>query len=350
MSLQGNLSIERMCQLAQVSRASFYRSLQEREPVKEEMEVRSTIQQIALEHRRRYGYRRVTAELRRRGMIVNHKRVSRLMREDNLLAVQPRAFVVTTDSKHELEVYLNLASRMKLTGINQLWVADITYIRLKAEFVYLAVILDAFSRKVVGWALERTLATRLPKAALEQAIAERQPPPGLVHHSDRGVQYAADEYVKVLHQHQMIPSMSRPANPYDNASCESFMKTLKREEIYANDYLDLDHLRTNIEAFVEQYYNRCRLHSALGYKPPAEFEQQLESATTSAGATMSFFRHGEDYRPDGASSKTRSGPQTAPPTIGFDESPAGYSLASCSPAELASASPADRDSEPEVVV
>src|SRR5437867_2595558 len=218
-----------MCQLVSVSRRSFYRSLQESQPVAEEMEVQSMIQQIALEHRRRYGYRRVTAELRRRGMIVNHKRVSRLMREDNLLAVQPRAFVVTTDSKHELEVYLNLARRLKLTGINQLWVADITYIRLKTEFVYLAVILDGFSRKVVGWALERTLATRLPRAALEQAIAERQPPPGLVHHSDRGVQYASDEYVKVLQQHQMIPSMSRPANPYDNASCERFMTTPKRE-------------------------------------------------------------------------------------------------------------------------
>jgi putative transposase len=356
MSLQGSMSIERMCQLAQVSRAGFYRSLQERQPMEEEMEVRSTIQQIALEHRRRYGYRRVTAELRRRGMLVNHKRVSRLMREDNLLAVQPRAFVVTTDSRHEFEVYLNLASRMKLTGINQLWVADITYIRLKAEFVYLAVILDGFSRKVVGWALERTLATRLPKAALEQAIAERQPPPGLVHHSDRGVQYASDEYVKVLQQQKMIPSMSRPANPYDNASCESFMKTLKREEIYANDYVDLDHLRTNIEAFIEQYYNRCRLHSALGYQPPEEFERAVATNATSAGATMSFFRHGEDYRPDGAQalrhadSKTRSDPQAAPRTIGFDESPAGYSLVSCSPAELASASPADGDSEAEEAV
>ncbi len=349
MSLQGSLSIERMCQLAQVSRAGFYRSLQEGLPVEEEMEVRSTIQQIVLEQRRRYGYRRVTAELRRRGLLVNHKRVSRLMRADNLLGVQPRAFVVTTDSRHKLEVYLNLASRMKLTGINQLWVADITYIRLKAEFVYLAVILDGFSRKVVGWALERTLATRLPKAALEQAIAERQPPPGLVHHSDRGVQYASDEYVQVLQEHRMIPSMSRPANPYDNASCESFMKTLKREEIYANDYLDLDHLRTNIEAFIEQYYNRCRLHSALGYKTPEEFEQAITSTATSAGATMSFFRHGEDYRPDGADalrgtdSITRSGPQAAPQTIGIDESPTGYSLASCSPAELASASPAGDD-------
>jgi putative transposase len=298
MSLQGSLSIERMCYLAQVSRAGFYRSLQERLPVEEEMEVRSTIQQIVLEHRRRYGYRRVTAELRRRGLLVNHKRVARLMREDNLLAIQPRAFVVTTDSQHEFEVHLNLASRMKLTGINQLWVADITYIRLKSEFVYLAVILDGFSRKVVGWALERTLATRLTRTALEQAIAQRQPAPGLVHHSDRGVQYASDEYVRALQAHQMISSMSRPANPYDNASCESFMKTLKREEIYANDYVDLNHLRSNIEAFIEQYYNRCRLHSALGYQPPDEFEQHLKYGVTSAGATMSFFRHGEDYRPD----------------------------------------------------
>ena len=167
-----------MCQLAEVSRAGFYRTLQEQRPVEEEMAVRSAIQQIALEHRRRYGYRRISAELRRRGMRVNHKRVARIMREDNLLAMQPKAFVVTTDSSHELEVYLNLASRMKLTGIDQLWVADITYIRLQAEFVYLAVILDAFSRKVVGWALERTLASRLAIAALEQAIAKRQPPRG----------------------------------------------------------------------------------------------------------------------------------------------------------------------------
>jgi putative transposase len=175
MPLQGSLSIERMCQLAGVSRAGFYRSLQERAPVEEDMEVRSVIQQISVEHRRRYGYRRISAELRRRGMLVNHKRVLRIIREDNLLAVQPRAFVVTTDSDHELEVYLNLASRMKLTGMNQLWVADITYIRLKKEFVYLAVILDAFSRKVVGWALDRTLASRLPIAALDQAIAGGAP-------------------------------------------------------------------------------------------------------------------------------------------------------------------------------
>jgi transposase InsO family protein len=290
MSLQGSLSIERMCYVAQVSRAGFYRSLQEHRPVEEDMAVRSTIQQIALEHRRRYGYRRITAELRRRGMRVNHKRVARLMREDNLLSVQPRAFVVTTEAKHDLEVYLNLARRMTLTGLNQLWVADITYIRLKREFVYLAVILDAYSRKVVGWALDRTLAARLPIAALEHAIAERTPPPGLVHHSDQGVQYASGAYVTILRTHHLIPSMSRPANPYDNASCESFMKTLKREEIYANDYRDLDHLRTHIEVFIEQYYNRARLHSALGYRPPEEFEHAASSATTAAGATMRFFK------------------------------------------------------------
>jgi transposase InsO family protein len=307
MSLQGSLSIERMCQLAQVSRAGFYRSLQEQQPVQEEMEVRAAIQQIVLAHRRRYGYRRVTAELRRQSLLVNHKRVARLMREDNLLAVQPRAFAVTTDSQHQLEVYLNLAKRLQLTGLNQLWVADITYIRLRSEFVYLAVLLDAFSRKVVGWELDRTLATRLAKAALEKAIASRQPSPGLVHHSDRGVQYASDEYVQVLRVQQMIPSMSRPANPYDNASCESFMKTLKREEIYANHYVNLPHLRTNIEAFIEQYYNRCRLHSALGYQSPAEFEQQLESTVASKGATMCFFRQGEDYRTSPISSPTRSG-------------------------------------------
>jgi putative transposase len=292
MPMQGSMSIERMCQLAEVSRAGFYRSLRERKPVEEDMELRSAIQQIALEHRRRYGYRRISAELRRRGMLANHKRVVRLMREDNLLAIQPRHFVVTTDSHHELEVYLNLARRMKLTGIDQLWVADITYIRLRAEFVYLAVVLDGFSRKVVGWALERTLTSRLAIAALEQAIATRQPRPGLIHHSDRGVQYASGEYISILEQRQMIPSMSRPANPYDNASCESFIKTLKREEIYVNGYENLERLRANIETFIEQYYNQQRLHSALGYRTPEEFERQIQcqsEAADSMPATITFF-------------------------------------------------------------
>jgi putative transposase len=255
--------------------------------------------------------------------------------------VQPRAFVVTTDSQHALEVYLNLARRMKLTGINQLWVADITYIRLHREFVYLAVILDAWSRKVVGWELDRTLAARLAIAALERAIAERKPLPGLVHHSDRGVQYASDDYVRLLRKHEMIPSMSRPANPYDNASCESFMKTLKREEIYAHEYQDLDDLRTNIEGFIEQYYNRQRLHSALGYRPPEEFEQVIEPGAASTGATMSFFRHKEIFRSDVDSFESGETAETASPTHRLDESPAGYSLAGWSPPEPASASPTE---------
>jgi putative transposase len=341
MSMQGKLSIERMCQLACVSRAGFYRSLQEQEPVAEDMEIRSMIHKIFAEHKRRYGYRRVSAELRRCGMLVNHKRVARLMREDNLVGVQPKSFVVSTDSDHELEVYLNLASRMKLTGINQLWVADITYIRLHREFVFLAVILDAFSRKVVGWELERTLTVRLPIAALEKAIAERKPPPGSVHHSDRGVQYASGVYVALLRKHGMIPSMSRPANPYDNASCESFMKTLKREEIYANEYRDLNHLRENIAAFIDSYYNRVRLHSALGYKPPEEFEHSATPATRSLGATMSFFRHEEIYRSDVGSRIEGEPAEIGSPDHRLDESPAGYSSASCSPAELASASLAE---------
>jgi hypothetical protein len=216
--------------------------------------------------------------------------------------------------------------------------------------VFLAVILDAFSRKVVGWELDRTLAARLPMAALEKAIAERKPPPGVVHHSDRGVQYASGVYVAVLQKHGMIPSMSRPANPYDNASCESFMKTLKREEIYANEYRDLDHLRANIAEFIDCYYNRVRLHSALGYKPPEEFEQAANASTVSQGATMSFFRHEEIYRSD-VGSKTEGEPaETGSLDHRLDESPAGYSLAGCSPAEPTSASPAEDHSDEEEAV
>jgi putative transposase len=223
-------------------------------------------------------------------MQVNHKRVLRMMRKDNLLALRRRRFRVTTNSNHKFEVYLNLARRMKLSGMDQLWVADITYIRLKAEFAYLAVILDAFSRKVVGWALDRTLANRLTISALERAIGQRRPRPGLVHHSDRGLQYARGEYVAVLEKFGIVASMSRPGNPYDNASCESFMKTLKREEIYAHRYENLEQLRTNIEEFIEQYYNQQRLHSALGYRSPEEFERQSErgNSVDSPGATVEF--------------------------------------------------------------
>jgi hypothetical protein len=246
----------------------------------------------------------------------------------------------TSNSSHELEVYMNLASRMKLSAINQLWVADITYIRLAGEFVYLAVVLDAYSRKIVGWELGRNLKASLAVSALRKAIAQRQAPPGLVHHSDRGLQYCSLEYVQLLQQHGIMPSMSRPANPYDNAFCESFMRTLKREEIHANVYRDLEDLRTRIEQFVEQYYNRSRLHSALGYRPPQEFEQlpgeqQRDLAGGIGAATMSFLRHGEIYRWGRETAQTAS---TAHP---IDESPTGYSLAGCSPAVPDSASPAE---------
>ena len=335
-----------MCRLAQVSRAGFYRFLQPRYPGEEQMEVRNAIQQIVLEHRRRYGYRRVTVELHRRGMVVNHKRVLRLMREDNLLSIEPKAFVATTESDHEQGVYLNLASRMKLTAINQLWVADITYIRLRQEFVYLAVVLDVFSRKVIGWALDRTLTTRLPLLALERAITLRQPAPGLVHHSDRGIQYASQQYTALLDIHGILPSMSRPGNPYDNAFCESFMKTLKREEIYANKYQYIDELNAHLEEFIEHYYNRLRLHSALGYKTPEEFEAACAPQTDTVAATMSFPRHGEIYRSwkqrRGRPRKAKGEPvQPGSPAHPIDESPVGYSLAGWSPPEPASASPTE---------
>jgi len=218
MSRQGGLSVERMCHLAQViSRAGFYRSLRKQAPQEEETELRGRIQEIVLEHRRRYGIRRVAEQLRAEGRVVNRKRVARIMREDNLLALRQRRFVVTTDSDHEHTVYFNLAGRVQLTGINQLWVADITYIRLQGEFVYLAVILDAYSRKIIGWELDRSLQTRLSVTALLKAIGERDPPPGVIHHSDRGIQYASPDYVDVLHAHGLIPSMSRAGCPYDNA-------------------------------------------------------------------------------------------------------------------------------------
>jgi putative transposase len=290
--LQGDVSVERMCQLAQVSRAGFYRYLRGGWPAEEEISLRSAVQDTVMEHRWRYGYRRVTAELRLRGMVVNHKRIARIMREDNLLAARHEQLLSVQRSVRAVRIYLNLASRMKVSGPNQLWIADITYIRLSHEFVYLAVILDVFSRKVVGWSLGRTLQAKLPLCALEQAIANRQPPPGVVHHSDQGVQYACHHYMEKLRDHRMLPSMSRPANPYDNATCESFLKTLKREEIHARAYRDLEHLHQRLEEFIEQYYNRCRLHSALGYRSPEEFEKEADQAkpgATPAGPIMTFF-------------------------------------------------------------
>jgi putative transposase len=217
-----------MCYLAVVSRASYYRHWEEVAPDEAEMAARVAIQEVVLRHRRRYGYRRVTEDLHRQGMVINHKRVARIMREDNLLAIRYRKYILTTNSQHDCQVYLNLAARMTVTAVNQLWVADITYIRLRTEFVFLAVVIDRYSRKAIGWALDRSLTARVAVAALQQAIGQRQPPPGVVHHSDQGIQYASAEYAAVLQTRQMVASMSRPANPYDNAACESFLKTLKQ--------------------------------------------------------------------------------------------------------------------------
>jgi transposase InsO family protein len=281
-----------MCHLASVSRASYYRHWGTVAPEEAEMAARAAIQEVVLAHRRRYGYRRVTADLRRRGLVVNHKRVLRIMQEDNLLAIRYRKYILTTQSQHDCPVYLNLAARMTLTGVNQLWVADITYIRLRTEFVFLAVVIDRYSRKAIGWALDRSLRSQVAVNALEQAIRQRQPPPGLVHHSDQGVQYASSDYAAVLAAHRLIASMSRPANPYDNAACESFMKTLKQEEIYCQQYADFAELSQHLEEFISTYYNRQRLHSALGYRTPEEFER--DAATPAANrqpdaAAMKFF-------------------------------------------------------------
>jgi putative transposase len=291
-----------MCVLAAVSRAGYYRfRMPAPDADEEESKLRDAIQRTAIESRQ-YGYRRVTRALRDQGWEVNHKRVARLMREDGLLAICKRCFVPqTTDSGHDLEVAINVARRLTATAINQLWVADITYVRLGRVDVFLAVVMDVFSRKIIGWNLARQLTTELALTALSNAVDSRKPAPGLIHHSDRGVQYASAAYVDTLLQHGIIPSMSRPGNPYDNAKCERFMKTLKQEEIRCSEYRDIEHLRANLSVFFDRYYNATRLHSALGYKSPDEFERQAGLPPTSElpqAPKMSFSRHEEIYPSD----------------------------------------------------
>jgi len=266
------LTVDRACQLGAVSRSGYYRAWQEHEPLQAEVELRSRIQEICLEHRL-YGTRRVSKLLRIQGLPVGRKRVQRLMRLDNLLALRKRRWVLTTDSRHTYAVYHNLAAGFEPCAANQLWAADITYIRLREGFAYLAVILDAWSRRVVGWALGESLEAELAIAALDRALAGRSVPAGAIHHSDRGVQYCSSAYVGKLQQSGFQISMSRAGNPYDNALAESFMRTLKCEEVYLRSYRDLDDVRERVGDFLEDYYNRRRLHSSLGYRTPAGFEE-----------------------------------------------------------------------------
>jgi putative transposase len=270
-----SLGAVRMCALAGVSRASFYRHWREAEPAREETALRDLIQRLALTYRF-YGYRRITALVRREGFAVNRKRVARLMAEDNLLCLRRRAFAPpTTNSRHDFRVWPNLARRLIPMATDQLWVADITYVRLGGAFVYLAVILDAFSRKVVGWAMEDHLRAELALAALEMALAGRSVAwGGLVHHTDRGIQYACGDYIQRLEAAGIQPSMSRAGCPYDNAMAESFMRTLKKEEVDGSAYPDLATARAAIGQFIETVYNQTRLHSALDYLSPVEFEGQ----------------------------------------------------------------------------
>jgi putative transposase len=274
----GRLTINRMVKLGRVSRSGFYRFDDNAEPRPDpHMDLRDAIQRIALAWPS-YGRPRITAELRRQDWTVNPKLVYRLMREDNLLCVRKRKFVVTTDSNHTRKVYPNLAPTLILTAPDQLWRADITYIRLREEFVFLAVILDAYSRRVIGWALDRTMEDELTLTALRMALSRRVVQAGLVHHSDRGSQYASNDYTDLLKANAIDISMSRKGNPWDNAACESFMKTLKYEEVHRNEYRDLAEARASIAEFLEKVYNQKRLHSALGYLPPAEFERNHKEA------------------------------------------------------------------------
>jgi putative transposase len=269
-------AISQLCDLLQVSRSWYYEKQTRAEEEVADIELRDTIERIILDFPG-YGYRRVTHALKRAGWIVNHKRVLRMMREESLLCQLQRHFVHTTDSHHRYQVYPNLIKGMTIEAPDVVWVADLTYIRLASAFVYLAAILDAYSRKCVGWKLSNRIDTQLALGALEAALTTRHVTAGLIHHSDRGVQYASTEYVARLRSVEADVSMSAVGNPYDNAKAESFFKTLKREEVYLKQYQTFQEAEDNIREFIEDVYNTKRLHSSLGYLPPTEFEEAYSS-------------------------------------------------------------------------
>jgi putative transposase len=264
------MSVERLCELMGVSRSWYYERPSAGNKTKD-VELRDAIERIVLEFPG-YGYRRVTAALRREGWSVNHKRVLRIMRRESLLCQLKRRFVPTTDSAHAFARYPNLIKDIEIDGLDQVWISDITYIRLPTTFCYLAAILDAYSRKCVGWHLSRQIDAHLTLWALEMALVSRQPDSGLIHHSDQGVQYASSEYVARLEGVGARISMAAVGNPYENAKAESFFRTLKMEEVYLKDYHDFEEAEGNIGEFIEEVYNQKRLHSSLGYLPPVEFE------------------------------------------------------------------------------
>lgn len=261
-----------LCRLFEVSRSWYHeKPTAAEQQARRDLDLRDAIERIVLEFPG-YGYRRVTAELHRRGWSVNHKRVLRIMREESLLCQIKRRFRPTTDSAHGFGIYSNLIKDVELHDLDQAWISDITYVRLPTTFCYLAAILDAYSRRCVGWCLSSQIDTSLTLSALEMALATRQPSTGLIHHSDRGVQYASSEYVSRLEEVGALISMAAVGNPYENAKAESFFRTLKMEEVYIKDYRDFEEAYENIGEFIEEVYNQKRLHSSLGYLPPVEFE------------------------------------------------------------------------------